>query len=240
MLGRRELAYIDGYSGDASGQVIANLFAAAPAAIILTDSVTGPAALLRAVPSVVDARVHVAVDDAKAIGGEAARPVSASVVVAMRISPQGGVSDPVIEEATDPETHYVFGRLEQTTVALTTRVNYTMSPTLSLQIYAEPFVSAGAYSSFKELVDGRADRYADRYAPYAYDGNPDFNYKSFRTTNVLRWEYRPGSTLFVVWQQNREDVGEYGEFRFGRDFGDVFGAPARNVFLVKMAYWLNY
>ncbi len=145
-----------------------------------------------------------------------------------------------IEEVTDPGTHYVFGHLNQTTVGLTARVNYTLRPTLSIQIYAEPFVSAGAYTRFRELVNGRAARYADRYAPYAYDGNPDFNYKSFRTTNVLRWEYRPGSTLFVVWQQSREDDGAYGRFRFGRDFRDVFRTPGRNVLLVKLAYWLNY
>ena len=92
----------------------------------------------------------------------------------------------------------------RTTVALTTRVNYTMSPTLSLQIYAEPFVSAGEYTNYKELVDGRAEDWQSRYAPYAYAGNADFNFRSFRTTNVLRWEYRPGSSLFVVWQQGRK------------------------------------
>ncbi|HXW08484.1 MAG TPA: DUF5916 domain-containing protein [Vicinamibacterales bacterium] len=135
--------------------------------------------------------------------------------------------------------HYVFGRLDQTTVGLTGRANFTMTPRLSLQLYVEPFVSAGGYTSFQELVNGRADRYEDRWAPFAYQGNPDFNYKSFRTTNVLRWEYRPGSTLFVVWQQGREGSESTGAFRFGRDFGDVFGLPATNVFLVKMAYWLN-
>jgi hypothetical protein len=134
----------------------------------------------------------------------------------------------------------VFGLLEQKTVALTARVNYTVTPALSVQIYAEPFVSAGDYSSFKELVDGRARDYDRRYAPFAYTGNPDFNYRSFRTTNVLRWEYRPGSTLFVVWQQGREDTLDHGTFDFGRDFGGVFAAPARNVFLVKWAYWLNF
>ena len=49
-----------------------------------------------------------------------------------------------------------------------------------------------------------ADRTTDRYAPFAYDGNADFNVLTFRTTNVLRWEYKPGSTLFVVWQQGRD------------------------------------
>jgi hypothetical protein len=136
--------------------------------------------------------------------------------------------------------HYVFGRIDQTTVSLTTRVNYTITPTMSIQVYAQPFVSAGDYSGFKELVNGRADRYADRYQPYPYEDNPDFNYQSFRTTNVFRWEFKPGSTLFVVWQQGREDSTESGRFRFGHDFGGLFEIPARNVFLVKMAYWFNY
>jgi len=145
---------------------------------------------------------------------------------------------------TDARDHYVFGHLEQTTVALTERVNYTMTPRLSLQLYAEPFVSGGAYDAFKEVADGRSLAYAQRYTPFAYDraanGDPDFNVKSFRTTNVLRWEYRPGSTLFVVWQQARENDARLGDFRFGRDVRGIFGVPPKNVFLVKFAYWLNY
>lgn len=137
-------------------------------------------------------------------------------------------------------TRYVFGRLEQRTVAMTLRANYTVSPTLSFQTYAEPFVSAGRYARFRELTNGRAGRYPDRFQPYAYTGDADFNYRSFRTTNVLRWEYQPGSALFVVWQQGRQDDGERGDFRFGRDFGGLFAAPSRNVFLVKFSYWLNY
>ncbi len=138
-------------------------------------------------------------------------------------------------------SRYVFGRLEQNTLSMTFRVNYTITPTLSLQVYAEPFVSAGDYANFKELVNGRAENYPDRYASVSYDRNPDFRFLSFRTTNVLRWEYRPGSTLFVVWQQGREDYIEgLGDFRFGRDFGGVFSAPAHNVLLVKLAYWLNF
>jgi hypothetical protein len=136
--------------------------------------------------------------------------------------------------------HYVFARLDQRTVAFTTRVNYTMTPNLSLQIYAEPFVSAGAYTDYKELVDGRAPDWRDRYAPYGYTGNADFNYRSFRTTNVLRWEYKPGSALFVVWQQAREETESFGDYRFGRDFQGIFSVPASNVFLVKLSYWLNY
>lgn len=134
---------------------------------------------------------------------------------------------------------YVFGRINQRTVSINTRFNYTMSPNLSLQVYAEPFVSAGEYSNFKELVDGRAANYSDRYRPLAYEGNPDFNIRSFRTTNVLRWEYKPGSALFLVWQQGKSDYEDFGDFRFGRDFRGVFAAPSHNVFLVKFSYWLN-
>jgi hypothetical protein len=139
----------------------------------------------------------------------------------------------------DGATHYVFGRLKQRTSAFTFRVNYTLTPTLSIQTYAEPFVSAGAYTNFRELANPRAAAYNARYSPYAYSSNPDFNYRSFRTTNVLRWEYKPGSALFVVWQQGREDSLTDGRFDFGRDFGGIFAAPSHNVFLVKFSYWLN-
>ncbi len=137
-------------------------------------------------------------------------------------------------------THYVFGRIRQTTVALTTRVNYTITPNLTVQIYAQPFVSAGEYNEFKELVRPHAQPYASQFAPYAYGGNPDFNYQSLRMTNVLRWEYKPGSALYVVWQQGRETVHEQRRFDFSRDVSDVFGLPASNVFLVKFSYWLNF
>jgi len=146
-----------------------------------------------------------------------------------------------IEKVSADTDHSVLGHLDQTTVSMTSRLTYTITPDLSIQIYAEPFVSTGDYSGFKELVDGRADAYADRFAPFAYQDDPDFNFRSFRTTNVLRWEYRPGSTFFVVWQQARQDRLE-GLDTFGsqRDLRDVFDVPATNVLLVKFAYWLNF
>jgi hypothetical protein len=119
-----------------------------------------------------------------------------------------------------------------------------MTPNLSLQIYAEPFVSAGDYNAFKELVNGRSRAYDGRYAPFAYSDDPDFNLKSFRTTNVLRWEYKPGSTLFVVWQQARQNddvpIAGLRGFNFRRDLPNIFSATPQNVFLIKLAYWLNY
>jgi len=168
------------------------------------------------------------------------RPVSSfSTEVGFRYSDNIRDAQWVAEVPDIGGSHYVFGRLKQDTHALTLRVNYTMTPNLSLQLYGQPFVSAGHYVNYKELVDGRAESYEAQYAPYAYAGNADFNVLSFRTTNVLRWEYRPGSTLFVVWQQGREGQGEPGRFAYGRDYSSLFSTPASNTLLIKFAYWMN-
>ena len=135
--------------------------------------------------------------------------------------------------------HDLFAQLDQTTTRITTRLNYTVTPSLSLQLYAQPFVSAGAYDGYKELLAPRAEVYDNRYAAFSYAGNDDFNVVSFRTTNVLRWEYRPGSALFVVWQQGREGLSQRGGYNFGRDMGDLFATPASSTLLVKLAYWFN-
>jgi len=179
--------------------------------------------------------------DVGASPGVTIRPSSAlSMNVSFNIDRNHSNAQWVENVAVGTLTHYVFGQLAQTTVGISVRANYTITPNLTVQIYAQPFVSDGAYSSFKELTNGRAALYADRYAPYAYGGNPNFNYHSFRTTNVLRWEYRPGSTLFVVWQQGRDDSGSVGTFRYSRDVHDMFVTPATNVFVVKFSRWLNF
>jgi len=131
------------------------------------------------------------------------RPVSAITATSGVRLDRAENNDQWTDLVTDTTNHYIFAHLSQTTVALTERLNYTMSPTLSVQLYAQPFVSGGAYDAFRDVIDPQNAEYARRYAPFAYGGDPDFNVKSFRTTNVLRWEYKPGSTLFVVWQQAR-------------------------------------
>ncbi len=143
------------------------------------------------------------------------------------------------------QTHYGFARLRQTTEGITARLNYTMSPTMTLQVYAQPFVSKGTYSDLRELsATPRAAPYDDRYRPY-YDAaaaaDPGgFNYKQFRSNVVFRWEYLPGSILFVVWTQGRQGtVGEEGTAGFAGDLGDLFRLRADNTFLVKLSYWLN-
>ena len=139
-------------------------------------------------------------------------------------------------------THYTFARLDQRTLGLTTRINLTASPTLSLQVYAQPFLSVGDYSDWRELADPRAARYADRYRPYGEGRDPGgLDFKQLRTNTVLRWEYRPGSTLFVVWAHGRDAFTDRPtrELDVRRQYGDLFALPPNNTFLVKLSYWLN-
>jgi hypothetical protein len=137
---------------------------------------------------------------------------------------------------------WLFAHLSQRTVSLTGRVDWTIRPTLSVQLYAEPFVSAGRYTDVRSLAEARAPRYADRFRPWGADvgTGADFNVKQLRTNAVLRWEYRPGSTLFAVWSQGRDQADrDPGVFAPGRDLGNLFRARPDSVFLIKASYWLS-
>jgi hypothetical protein len=137
-------------------------------------------------------------------------------------------------------THYTFARLGQRTTSLTTRVDYTMTPTLSLQVYAQPFITAGDYSNLRELADPRAEDFDDRFQPFTSVTPQDFNVKQFRSNTVVRWEYRPGSVLFFVWQQGRgQSDRNPGSFDVGRDYRDLFGTRADNTFVIKGSYWFS-
>jgi hypothetical protein len=136
-------------------------------------------------------------------------------------------------------TAYTFARLEQKTTSVTARVDYTVTPTLSFQLYAQPFVTAGDYSNLRQLDNPRADRYEERFTPYTDASPDDFNFKQFRSNTVLRWEYRPGSVLFLVWQQGRQDFRDAGSFEMGRDYGNLFRTRSDNTFLVKASYWFS-
>jgi len=142
-------------------------------------------------------------------------------------------------------THYLFGHLEQKQLALTMRFTYPFTSSMSLQVYAQPFISKGTYSNVRELsAKPRAADYVSRYQTYgdtAYTNNiGGFNFKQFRSNVVFRWEYRPGSTLFVVWSQGRQgSTGIEGARSFGGDLNDLFNRRPDNGFLVKLSYWLN-
>jgi hypothetical protein len=141
------------------------------------------------------------------------------------------------------QEHYTFAHLEQRTLSLTWRLGYTFTPNTTLQIYASPFISKGTYRDVRELAAPRASAYDARYQPYAdpdvADDPGGFNVREFRSNVVFRWEYRPGSILFLVWSQGREGFSDVeGNKSFGGDLGDLFRERANHTFLVKLSYWL--
>ncbi len=141
-------------------------------------------------------------------------------------------------------THYTFAHLDQRTLSLTADLGYTVTTTLSIQWHLQPFVSRGTYSNIRELNDPRSASYDGRYKAYFdttvtnHPGGVDS--KQFNSNLVVRWEYRPGSTLFVVWTQGRDGFKPFaGPNGMSGDFRDLFHLHPDNTFLVKVSYWLN-
>jgi hypothetical protein len=155
-------------------------------------------------------------------------------------------------------THYLLGRLDQTTLALTLRADVALTPTLTVQYYGEPFMGAGTFADFKQVSSPRAAapdrRFAGVTAARAGDelaadldgdgarerfDDPDFNVRQFRSNAVLRWEYRPGSTLFLVWAQARDHEAPGTRFGARDGLSDLFASAPDNVLMIKASYWLT-
>ncbi len=140
-------------------------------------------------------------------------------------------------------THYTFAHLKQRVVSLTARLSYAMTPNLTLEFYGAPFVTNGTYSNVRELsATPRAALYADRFQTYtpAAGTTTGFDYRQLRANTVLRWEYRPGSTLFVVWTHGRDgsDPADLNQ-SVSTEYRDLFALHPENTFIVKLAYWLS-
>ena len=153
---------------------------------------------------------------------------------------------------------YVFADIDQTVLALVTRLNYTFTPGLSLQVFAQPFIATGDFGDPAEfaapgtydfLVYGvdRGEVVDGVIYPDGQGGDAvsfpvpqqDFNVRSLRGNAVLRWEWRPGSTLYVAWQQTREGFEPVGDFEVDRDARALFRAKSDDILLIKVNYWLN-
>jgi hypothetical protein len=157
---------------------------------------------------------------------------------------------------------HIVAHMDRKTVSAEMRIDYTFTPKLSFQAYLQPYMTVGKYSRFKEfsrpesydfveygkdatmeIVQDGDDGY--ELYPYGQEGksfyidNPDFNYKALVGSAVLRWEFRPGSTLYLVWTRNGSDDRNPGNFNFGRDFKHMVNADADNVFAVKLTYWFG-
>jgi hypothetical protein len=160
-------------------------------------------------------------------------------------------------------TRYVFARLKSTTVSLDTRFNVTFTPNLTLELFAQPYFASGGYSEFREFArprtldkiiygrDAGTIAYESSTSTYTVDPdaagpaqsftfeNPDFSFRSLRGNAVVRWEYRPGSTLFFVWTQERSGSSSYGDFDLRRERTALLRDRPTNVFLVKLNYWMS-
>ncbi len=159
------------------------------------------------------------------------------------------------------EDRYITARVNQQTFNMSFRLNYSLSPNMTLEYWGQPFLSKGNYSEFKYITNPLAKGYLNRFRLYDneqltlseghdqylldedYDrvqdfsfSNPDFNFLQYRSNLVFRWEYKPGSELFVVWTQSNTNSGdpEKGIFRSLQD--DLFGQEGTNVFLLKLTY----
>jgi Domain of unknown function (DUF5916) len=141
-------------------------------------------------------------------------------------------------------THFTFARLDQRTTSMSIRLNYTMTPDLTFELYGQPFVAEGTYSDIREIsATPEAESYDARFQPYTPAGTPDMDFKitELRTNSVVRWEYRPGSTLFFVWQHGRQGPPPETSLRqtWTQDYRELFDVHPDNTFLIKLAYWLS-
>jgi hypothetical protein len=176
-------------------------------------------------------------------------------------------SDQFVTIASDPlatrtfGSRYVFADIDRTTLSTELRLDWTFTPDISLQLFARPFVTTGNFYNYKEFTEARTfafDIYGedagtisksaeiftvdpDANGPadsFSFD-NGDFNFRSVQTNAVFRWQYSPGSALFLVWQQDRRSNDRFNDFQFGRDFNGLFDSKPTNVFLIKLSYWLG-
>jgi hypothetical protein len=160
----------------------------------------------------------------------------------------------------------VFADLVYKELSAQIRLDWTLTPTLSFQLFVQPLFSSGTYTDFKELAQARTFNFnifgengstivrnVDPDGSLNYDldpdgtgpapamnvDNPNFNFVSLRGNAVLRWEYTPGSTLYLVWTQSRSESVEDGEFALRGSFDRLVGVQPDNIFMIKLAYWLG-
>jgi hypothetical protein len=155
---------------------------------------------------------------------------------------------------------YILGTIDQKTMGFTFRVDYSITPELSVQFYGSPFVSRGRYQDFKRITDPMNETFTSRYHVFdspvlsggAYgldetgDGisdyslyNPDFNFHQFRSNLVAKWEFRPGSFLYLVWSSDRTNPGGDPSSTLGKSFGQLWNVFPNNIFLIKFSYWFS-
>jgi hypothetical protein len=158
------------------------------------------------------------------------------------------------------QLRYILGTLSQETLSLIFRADFSITPEISLQYYGSPFVSKGKYTDYKRVTQPTAEIYADRFEIYANpvksDGliwldenndaspdysieDPDFNFLQFRSNLVARWEYRPGSQLYLVWSMDKTGNGVPVDAALGDSMSQIGEISPNNIFLIKFNYWFS-
>lgn len=183
----------------------------------------------------------------------------------IEISPEYMLSDNqlqyITQEDYQSDKRYIMGTIHRKTLNMSIRINYNITPDLTIQYWGQPFIATGEYSDFKYITNSKANDVDDRFSLYTndqlqYDSDnsmyliddnrdgtndysfdkPDFNVKEFLSNLVMRWEYRPGSIVYLVWSQNRSHYTDIGKFNFNNDIGNLFDEQAQNIFLIKFSY----
>ncbi len=164
-------------------------------------------------------------------------------------------------ELENGEIRYLNATIDQKTLSATIRLNYTINPNLSIQYYGSPFISQGKYSSFKRITNSMDANFDNRFETYTSDqyqfdpeenvyhfdetsddkidfsiDNPDFSFMQFRSNLVVRWEYIPGSEIFLVWSQGNTGSGDPNKRLFPNLEQNLFSEKAHNIFLIKYTY----
>ena len=154
---------------------------------------------------------------------------------------------------------YVLGHMKQKTYGLTINLQANITPDISIQFYGSPFTSVATFDNFKEAADTKSKEYYERFNDYApgnvmfKDGmytinspsgmvrfaNPDFSFNEFRSNLVARWEYMPGSTLYLVWEHRMSNSNNRYVSGWGDNLDHMFGLPATNTFMAKLNFWFN-
>ncbi|MBN2174568.1 MAG: carbohydrate binding family 9 domain-containing protein [Bacteroidales bacterium] len=159
------------------------------------------------------------------------------------------------------DARYIISQLDSETLSTDIKIDLSITPDFSIQFWGQPFLFAGNYSNFKRVTDPLAENYEDRFyifsgseivydsgediyrvdenldgsSDYQFD-NPNFNFFEFRSNLVARWEYIPGSTIYLVWSQGRTGDNPIGEFNFRENITDLYSIVPYNIFLIKFSY----
>jgi len=156
------------------------------------------------------------------------------------------------------ETKYLVGTIDRNTISSTLRFEYFISPEISLQYYGNPYASVGKYDNFREVAEASNKSLEKRYVNLEHSSldnnyytlkregvneytikNPTFNFQEFRSNLVGRWEFRPGSTLYLVWTNTRSSYSDQLNQSIWKSFGNILDVKPQNVFMIKFSYWFS-